>query len=144
MNADRTFRPQRFPLLTTAHGQAYLAFCSAQEREAILKMLRASKSRGNAIAHETALVNKTLAEVRNRGYALRPADAADRVIGFAVPVLHGQGVAATIGMRYFGTAMSPEETVRRYLKILQNIAAAVADGLTHHDALYLPATSGST
>ena len=45
-------------------------------------------------------------------------------------------------MRYFGTAMSADEAVRRYLKILQDIAAAVADGLSHHEALYQPPIAG--
>ena len=129
LNADPVFTIRRFPMLSTAHGQAYLAFCSEPEREMILAMLRASKSRGNAIAQDAAFVTGTIREVRRQGYALRAATPANRVLGFAVPVLHEDGVAATVGMRYFGTAMRPEEAVRRYLQPLKSLAAAVSAGL---------------
>ena len=131
LNADGTLRAQRFPMLTTAHGQAYLAFCSDQERDLILAMLRASKSRGNALAQDEDFVASTLPEVRRQGYALRAATPSDRVLGFAVPVLQGDGVAATVGMRYFGTAMRPDAAVARYLLPLQTLASAIASALVH-------------
>jgi IclR family mhp operon transcriptional activator len=40
--ADRARLNRRVPLLASAHGWAYLAFCSDDEREIILSLLRAS------------------------------------------------------------------------------------------------------
>ena len=120
---------RRSPMLTTAHGQTYLALCPEAECEMILAMLRASKNAANAPARDRAYVDRVLADVRRQGYALRPATPRDRVIGFAVPVLSERGVAATVGMRYFGSAMPPAEAVRRYLEPLREIAAEIAAAL---------------
>lgn len=126
----------RFPMLTTAHGQVYLAFCSITERQMILAMLRASRSRGNVLAHDADFVADMLATVLRQGYALRAFTVAHRVLGFAVPIAHGGSVVATVGMRYYATAMPPEEAVARYLSLLQGLAGRVAS------VLVLEATPG--
>ncbi|MFI4933555.1 MAG: DNA-binding transcriptional regulator [Caulobacterales bacterium] len=125
---------QRFPMLTTAHGQAYLAFCSPAEREMILAMLRASKKPANAMANDPAAVAAMLAQVLDQGYAVRRATPRDRVVGFAVPVIKEDGVAATVGMRYFASAMKPDEAVRRYLGPLRDLAAAISTNLARAGA----------
>ena len=140
--SDPPANNRRSPMLTTAHGQAYLAFCPDAERDMILSMLRASKNPANAPARDTKFVADMLADVQHQGYALRRATPRDRVVGLAVPVLTNRGVAATIGMRYFGSALRPADAVHRYLPALRNVAVeisvALAAARTRSEATPLP------
>ena len=129
LSADPPALNRRMPILGSAQGQVYLAFCSGTERELILAMLRASKHPANAMAGQTSLVAKLLADVLRQGYALRAGTQRDRITGFAVPVLHDDGVAATVGMRFFTTTMKPEEAVQRYLAPLRQVAASITAAL---------------
>ncbi len=129
--SDPAWINRRFPILTTAHGQVYLAFCADAEREMVLAILKASNAPANALAHESAALSKMIAEVRRKGYALRAATARDRVLGFAVPVLHTNGISATVGMRYFASAMSTSEAVARYLGPLKQVALSISSALGH-------------
>ena len=121
---------RRSPVLTTAHGQAYLAFCPESERKLILAMLKASKNPANAPARATKAAADMIADVARNGYALRKASPSDRIVGFAVPVLTVEGVAATVGIRYFATAMKPAEAARRYFSPLRKLAATISTELT--------------
>lgn len=137
LNSDQHAAATRFrrhPVLTTAHGQVYLAFCSETERALILAMLRKSKSSGNALAHDAPFLTGMLSDVQTQGYALRAARPQDRVVGFAVPIRDGAGVAATVGMRYYQTSFEPQEAVERYLPVLQELAAVVAAALAREAA----------
>ena len=129
LSSDPPAINRRSPMLTTAHGQVYLAFCSGEERALILAMLRASKKPANAPAHDPLGVETIIATVQQQGYALRTATPRDRVVGFAVPVMKAGGVAATMGLRYFRTAMSPVEAVDRYLEPLRAMAAELSEAL---------------
>ena len=138
LNGDQHAAATRFrrhPVLTTAHGQVYLGFCTETERALILAMLRKSKRSGNALAHDAQFLAGMLVDVQSHGYAIRAARSEDRVVGFAVPIRHGSGVAATVGLRYYGVSMEPEEAVRGYLPALQELAAAVASVLASEAAL---------
>ena len=130
LNTDPSLINRRFPMLTTAHGRVYLAFCPTVEREMILAMLKASKKPANELAHKPKTVGGILREVREQGYCLRSRTSAERVIGFAVPVLHEGGIAATLGMRYFKSVMRPVEAVERYLAPLHQLATAVSNAMT--------------
>ena len=129
LSTDPPALNRRMPMLGSAQGQVYLSFCSSTERELILIMLRASKHPANLMASQTSLVAKLLADVRHQGYALRAGTLRDRITGLAVPVLQGDGVAATVGMRFFTTAMKPDEAVQRYLATLRQVAASIAAAL---------------
>lgn len=113
------------PWLTTAHGQAYLAFCPPDIQTFIIQSMKA-RSRSRVDERQ---VSKLIQSVRSKGFSLRPATPSDRAMGFAVPVLYQDGVAATIGMRFFRSSISSEEAVRLYLKPLKSIATAISGDL---------------
>ena len=131
LNTDPTsLRRQRYPMMTTAHGQVYLTFCTETERETILAWLAASKNPANALARDPTVTAAILAQVGAQGYALKAATPKDRVLGFAVPVRTNGGVAATVGLRYFASAMRQAEAVRRYLVPLTELAATISTSLS--------------
>jgi IclR family mhp operon transcriptional activator len=126
---------RRVPLLTSAHGQVYFAFCSAVERSLILKTLRKSPHLANQPARDQRGVNLMVQDVRRKGYSLRPATPRDPVMGLALPILYDGTAVATIGVRFFRSAVSPDEALSRYLAPLKAIADAVSVKLQRHSAI---------
>lgn len=127
--ADPDYLGQRLPLLVSALGRAYIAFCPAEERETLLALMRNSKARRNALARDTDAVERLVAGIRKRGYATTASLPGEALMGFAVPVMHDTRVVAAITMRYFGSAMTEEEAARRYLKPMQDASKAIGADL---------------
>jgi IclR family mhp operon transcriptional activator len=117
---------RKLPMLTSAHGRVYFAFCSDVERKIMLESLRAPSHPENPQARDARRTLALIRSVRARGYSLRDTTPNDRVGGLAVPVLHRDNVVATVSMRYFRTAVSSDEVVDRYLGPLQDLAAEIA------------------
>lgn len=127
--ADPDYLGLRLPLLVSALGRAYIAFCPDEERETLLSLMRNSKARRNALARDGDAVERLVAGIRKRGYATTASLPGDALMGFAVPVMEGRQVVAAITLRYFGSAMTEEEAARRYLAPMQDAAKAVGAGL---------------
>ena len=121
---------RRVPMLQSAVGLAYLAFCPADERETILALLRASGRAADRIARDRAYVEGLLAGIARQGFAPSPEVARDPALGFAVPVAVGERVVAAVTLRYFGKAMSDREAVRRYLAPMRATANAIAEAFS--------------
>ena len=64
----------RVNMLRSASGRAYIAFCEAPVRDAILDSLRRSPHPGDRVARSTDYVDRLIAETRTRGFALRDPD----------------------------------------------------------------------
>lgn len=129
-STDPDFLNRRLPMLISALGRAYLAFCPDEERELILALLRDSKGPGNRPSRDPTYVKATIAAIRKAGYATTAPVRAPPAMGLAVPVMDGERVVATITMRYIGSTMNEAEAVRRYLAPMRMAAAAIAANLT--------------
>lgn len=64
----------RVNMLRSASGRAFVAFCEAPVREAVLDTLRRSGHKGDARARSPAYVAALLAETRAQGFGLRDPD----------------------------------------------------------------------
>ena len=126
-STDRARLNRRVPLLISAHGRAYLAFCPADERTIILSLLKASPRRDDLSARDDHAVTSMMGAIRRAGYAITAPMPDEPAIGLAVPVLSGEAVLATISLRYLGRAMPEAEVVKRYLAPLRALAVAVAE-----------------
>lgn len=127
---DENFVNRRVPMLLSALGRAYIAFCPNDERETILAQLRSSSRATDRHARDPRVVNRLIQSVRRAGYAsttLVP-DAAAK--GLAIPIRSGEHVLATMTLRYIGSALTEQEAARRYLVPMwrgaESIAAATA------------------
>ena len=80
----------RVPLLTSASGRVYLAFCSAAQRDALLDILARSTRENDKHAKHRTEVAQILSDARAQGYAtaVRPRRVTDEIT-MAVPVLLG-------------------------------------------------------
>ena len=122
---DRERINRRVPLLASALGRAYLAYCSEAERQSIVALLRNSPHPIDQPAGDPAYLAALVRGVRRAGYAVTPI-ANDPIAGLAVPVRRGSRVFACLTMRYPRRAMIEAEAVKHYLLPLQQAASAIA------------------
>lgn len=132
LSTDPDWLNKRLPMLLSALGRTYLAFCPEEERRLILAMLRSSRTAANALARDEKYTASLLAGIRKRKYATTAPMRGDPAIGFAVPVMNGERVSACITMRYLGVTMSEAEAAERYLAPMLRAAQGIA---TAHERL---------
>jgi IclR family transcriptional regulator, mhp operon transcriptional activator len=118
---------RRVPILASAHGRAYLAFCPGGEYEIIVALLQVSTRKDDLPARDARFLSNLLKTTRRAGYAISAPLAGDPAIGLAVPVFRGPRVLASLSLRYLGKAISEAEVARRYLEPLRGAARAIAE-----------------
>ncbi len=111
------------PVLTTASGRAYLAFCTPHVRDTLLDFLWPHRpEETHAVWADVAALERELAEVRERGFAksIRPLRLTQQG-SIAVPVLVDGEPVAALAVRFALTAVSFEDARRRLLPALLDI-----------------------
>jgi IclR family mhp operon transcriptional activator len=127
---EQNFLNRRVHMIQSAVGRAYFSFCSDEERDFILSVLRAS---GDELAiqedagHLAALVQRT----RARGYATIRRPRSNPTQSFAVPLIDPQTESplGAITFFYFRSAMTEVQAVEKYLPPVRELAETVAAGL---------------
>lgn len=119
----------RLSLVSRAIGRAYLAFCSPEQQQALLKALAQSTSPEDEQARDPAAISSVLDEVRRAGFALRDPSVWPASNTLAVPVFDDQGVACSFGLTYFSSTMKPQQAIERYLPELQRVAHDIGERL---------------
>lgn len=123
------------PVLCSALGQAYLAFCPMPEREAIFEKLRTSSERSNQMIYNRHWVARLLADTRARGYSVTESGCCGncwsgiRGLGaMAVPVTsHGQ-IRACLSLVWIKSEDS-RERMAEWLSALLAAAQEITDSL---------------
>jgi IclR family mhp operon transcriptional activator len=116
----------RLSLVSRAMGRAYLAFCSKEEQEMLLEIVRRSHHPEDQLAHDERAVHEMLAVTRERGYALRDTSVRPVSGTIAVSVMAGEHVAACIGLTWFSSALTVDQVLQRYLPKLQEVAHRIS------------------
>lgn len=117
MSFERTALQRRSPILSSALGRAWLAFCPAEERRSVLRTLNVKPDAKLAAA---------FAKIRNDGYAFTVLPRSGKLQGIGVAIRDGERVMGCLSMRFIRSAMSEEEAGRRYGGPLNTLAAAIA------------------
>lgn len=117
MSFERTALQRRSPILSSALGRAWLAFCPAEERRSVLRTLNVKPDAKLAAA---------FAKIRNDGYAFTVLPRSGKLQGIGVAIRDGERVMGCLSMRFIRSAMSEEEAGRRYGAPLNTLAAAIA------------------
>ncbi|WP_338616324.1 IclR family transcriptional regulator C-terminal domain-containing protein [Pigmentiphaga sp. CHJ604] len=120
---------RHLPLLSTAAGRVYLAFCPDEERETLLYSLRARGGSQAALAANASLVEKVLEEGRARGYCLNYGEweIETKFGGIATPICHGGRVVAAINMAFVLSGMKGGEATSRYASQLRATARQIEE-----------------
>ncbi|MGV3634721.1 MAG: IclR family transcriptional regulator domain-containing protein [Pseudorhodoplanes sp.] len=126
----------RVPVLLSGLGRAWLAFCSDEERAAIVAALTASNYAFDRTAqdpgHIAALVSETRAKgygIRAHGYSVRRATLDDKTNGIAVPIILQGQIVACINLVWILTAFDEDAFVQRYLGELRDAATLIRQRL---------------
>jgi IclR family transcriptional regulator, mhp operon transcriptional activator len=145
-NSTRTYfdalppRPRGFRvnMLGSASGRAYLAFCSPQEFDAVVRRLRSRDASGRGLAFDDDALRKLVATTRERGYGVRAPDFGgdplrprsevdDGRESIAMPVRLDDRVVATINLTWRRQVMSTTGMVQRHLDDLRRAVATVEE-----------------
>ncbi len=116
----------RVPMLASAPGRAYLAFCAAPQRDSLLELLARSSAPEDRIARSRTEVERLLNETRTQGYGI--AQRARRVseeTSLAIPVRAKDRVLATISVRYAATAVPLRTAVEQFLPKMRDVALKI-------------------
>jgi IclR family mhp operon transcriptional activator len=116
----------RVPMLASAAGRAYLAFCPAPQRDALLEQLARSPLPEDRMARDRNEVERLLNETRNQGFGM--ANRARRVseeTSLAVPVGSKDRVLATVMVRYAATAVPLRTAVDHFLPKMREVAQKI-------------------
>jgi IclR family mhp operon transcriptional activator len=110
----------RRPVLISALGRAWLAFCPDEERRAILRDV------GGVTRRQEAALESVLEKVRRDGVAFTQPPRPTRLHGIAVAIRRGPRVLGSLSMRFPRSAMTEEEVAGRFGRRLQSLARAIA------------------
>lgn len=116
----------RVPMLASAAGRAYLAFCSAQQRDAMLELLARSSLPEDRLARNRIEVERLLGETRTQGFGM--AHRARRVseeTSLAIPVRAQDRILATVTVRYAATAVPLRTAVEQFLPKMREVAQKI-------------------
>ena len=116
----------RVPMLGSAAGRAYLAFCPAQQRDALLESLARSSLPEDRLARNRIEVERLLNETRAQGFGI--AHRARRVseeTSLAVPVRAQDRILATVTVRYAATALPLRAAVEQFLPKMREVAQKI-------------------
>ncbi|MCU0975654.1 MAG: helix-turn-helix domain-containing protein [Steroidobacteraceae bacterium] len=133
----------RVPLLASAAGRVYLAFCSGAQRDALVDILARSQREEDALARNREELARILNEVRVQGYAttLRARRVSDEV-SLAVPVnLEDHGLAC-LSVRFAASAVPMKLALERLLPRLRDAAQRIRAGFLGQPAGSPPPGSG--
>jgi IclR family mhp operon transcriptional activator len=134
----------RVPILGSAAGLAYLAYCPKEQRDSLLDILAKSKKERDKAARNRKKVYEVLVDTRKRGYAIsRRSRRVSDELSFAVPIIADDRILASLAFRCSITALPEAEAERRFVPKLQAAALQIGqDFMDQHktDALVSAST----
>ncbi|MGP0091805.1 MAG: IclR family transcriptional regulator C-terminal domain-containing protein [Xanthobacteraceae bacterium] len=129
LSIDHGMVGRRLPMLRTAAGRSYLAFCPDNERRAILDMLSHSGAPEDRGARETQRLTKLFDAIRAKGYATQDREINPKTTGIAVPIRLGARVLGSISLIWISSALTIEEAETQLLQPLTSTANRIADAV---------------
>jgi len=116
----------RVPMLASAAGRAYLAFCAAPQREALLEMLSRSSLPEDRLARNRQEVERLLNETRAQGYGIsQRARRVSEETSLAIPVRAKDRVLASVTVRYSASAVPLRTALDQFLPKMRDVATKV-------------------
>jgi IclR family transcriptional regulator, mhp operon transcriptional activator len=129
LSVDHGMVGRSLPILRTAAGRCYLAFCPNRERRTILDMLSRSKAPEDRGARETERLTRLLDAIREKGYAIQDREINPKTTGIAVPIRLGTKMLGAMSLIWISSALTIEGAEREFLPQLTATAGRIADGV---------------
>jgi len=133
LSIDRGMIGIRLPMLRTAAGRAYLAFCAEADRRTIVGHLRQIDELADRPFLESAALERLIAETVLRGYGVRtisdepiPHTSATKTSSIAVPIQAGDTVLGCLTIIWLANAIELSDAVTQFFEPMRQAAAAIA------------------
>lgn len=127
----------KMPLLQTALGRAYLAACTEEELDALLRYIDQHADEMGVEQRDRLSVHQIIQETRLRGFAINLGDWSreSRFSAVAVPLFSAGHLLGAMNLVFPKNAVTLEEMTERYVPRLQKLAltigAEIAPQMTH-------------
>jgi len=126
LTIDRGVIGTRFPLIPSASGRAYLAYCACADREAILRNIIAAKELGFELAADRQAIENILALTRRRGYGIRDGEEPLESGAIAVPIRVNERILGCVTLTFVRRVTSLEAIVSSCLAAMHATAEEIA------------------
>ena len=121
------------PILRSAVGRAYLAFCPEEERQVLLKMLRERGDEQGDRARDVRYVRRLVESTRTRGYSVNERGEGvgqGRFGAIAMPIRLDGRVLGCLNIVFLLRAVSCRQIVELFLLDLQATVVQIEAGIT--------------
>jgi IclR family mhp operon transcriptional activator len=126
---------RRMPILRTAAGFVYLAFCPTNERETILHLLAHSDAPEDQQARETQRLGSLLKSIRAQGYATQERVINPKAASISAPILVGDQVFGCMSLIWIASALTTEDAEKRLLPALFALTSKLSRALQTRNVL---------
>jgi IclR family mhp operon transcriptional activator len=127
LSIDKAMLGREVPMLRTASGRAYLAFCSEKERGEIIEYLKMRDDPEDESYLYPRALEKMIAVCQRNGYGSRLGEAfVPKTSSIALPILVDGQARGCIAVVWLTQSMSASRAIKEFLPPLRNAAAAVA------------------
>jgi IclR family mhp operon transcriptional activator len=133
LSIDRGMIGIRLPILRTAAGRTYLAFCAEADRRALIGHLRRLDEAADRPFLAPAALERMIADSVARGYGVRtisdepiPHTSATKTSSIAVPIRTGDGILGCLTIIWLANAVEMPEAVAQFFGPMHQAAAAIA------------------
>jgi IclR family transcriptional regulator, mhp operon transcriptional activator len=125
---ERHSAGHRIPLLSSAAGRVYLAFCPAAQRDTLIDVLaRSAKEEDRLARAPRADLQRILAEIKLQGYAATSrARRLVEEVSVSVPVMTGERMVACLTVRFSASALPLKLALERFLPKLKQCASRIS------------------
>lgn len=138
LSFHRAMIRQQMPVLFTAAGRAYLAYCSEEERQQILKLIAGGDGeQATFLRNHGHLLEAILEKVRRQGYASNEGEWTSqlKISALALPIQHQGTILACINVVFMKQAMSIPDAAERYLPDMRAAIAQIEGQLAESPRL---------
>lgn len=125
MSIHRAMVGNTRPLFRSALGKAYLAALPEEELTEIISLIASGGGPDATDLRAVELIRRSLAEVRETGFAAAVGTTKAKISAIALPVRQTNSVIGAINIIFFRGALTPEQTVEEYLAKMQATVAAI-------------------
>ncbi|MBV7573289.1 DNA-binding transcriptional regulator [Pseudomonas sp. PDM32] len=132
LSFHRSMVGRRLPLLSTATGRAYFAFCPPAEREELIELMISRDDEQSVLAADRRFVDRLVKHTLAKGYGENRSHWSEerKIAAIAIPVVHEERVMGCLNLVYIAKAMPIEEAARRYLPAMRHVVQLIQAGMT--------------
>ncbi|HVV92509.1 MAG TPA: DNA-binding transcriptional regulator [Hyphomicrobiales bacterium] len=135
LSIDRGMIGTRLPIMRTAAGRTYLAFCPDPERRALVDHVRRLADPADEGLATAAAIRRLVVETRARGYGSRAnsdlpiaGTSATKTSSIGVPILSDSAVLGCLTVIWLARALEWDAAVAQFFPPMQAAAEAIAAG----------------